>query len=134
MTRNHRPPRSRAASAAKPAKASRGLHVGPLRITPVRATLVIALIGGLVFLAWSIFARDQSYQVPMMATGLAVCGIVLAVASALSLRGVVTAGREGRDGTAVLTALVGGLMAAAAMLLFAAAVIMSMIWSSAKTT
>ncbi|HEY4754216.1 MAG TPA: hypothetical protein VIH37_13090, partial [Candidatus Limnocylindrales bacterium] len=92
MTRNHRPPRSQAASAAKLAKAGRGLRIGPLRITPVRATLAIALIGGLVFLAWSIFARDQSYQVPMMATGLAVCGIVLAVAAVLSLRGVVTAG------------------------------------------
>jgi hypothetical protein len=134
MTRNNRPPRSRAASAAKPAKPGKGLHIGPLRITPVRATLAVALIGGLVFLAWSILARDQSYQVPLMATGFAVCGIVMAVAAVLSLRGVVSAGREGRDGTAVLTALIGGLMAAAAMLLFAAAVIMSMIWSSAKTT
>jgi hypothetical protein len=134
MTRNRRPPRSRAASAAKTAAPRGGPHIGPLRVTPVRATLTIALIGGLVFLAWSIFARDQSYQVPMMATGLAVCGIVMAVAAVLSLRGIVSAGREGRDGTAVLTALIGGLMAAAAMLLFAAAVIMSMIWSGSTAT
>ncbi len=69
-----------------------------------------------------------------MATGFAICGIVLAIVAALSVRRVVQAGREGRDGTAVLTALVGGLMAAAAMLLLAGAVIMSLIWSGTKSS
>ncbi len=112
----------------------RGPHIGPLRITPLRVTLGIALAGGLSFLAWSVFVRDanQAYQVPMMATGFAVCGIVLAVVAVISLGKVVSAGREGRDGMAVLTALVGGLIAAAAMLLLAGAVVMSLIWTGTK--
>jgi hypothetical protein len=42
----------------------------------------------------------------------------------------VRAGREGRDGTAVLTALLGGVVAIVALMSFAAAVIMSLIWGA----
>jgi len=133
MSRNQRAPRSRATPREASAGRRSGPHIGPLRITPLRVTLGVALAGGLVFLAWSVLVRDQN-QVPLMATGFAICGIVLAIVAALSVRGVVAAGREGRDGTAVITALVGGLMAAAAMLLLAGAVIMSMIWSGTKST
>ena len=132
MSRNKRPPRARSAPTDASPSVRRGPHVGPLRITPLRVTLALALAGGLAFLAWSVFVRDAN-QVPMMATGLAVCGIVLAVVAVLSLGAVVRAGRDGRDGAAVLTALLGGLTAAAAMLLLAGAVIMSLIWSGTKT-
>jgi uncharacterized protein YcfJ len=80
------------------------------------------------FLAYATFIRDQ-LQVPMMATGLAICGLVLGAIALLSVGSVVRAGREGRDAAAVLTALLGGLIAAAALLLLAGAVIMSLIWS-----
>src|SRR5262249_38046289 len=60
----------------------RGPHLGPIRITPVRVTLFVALLGGLAFLAWSTFDRDQ-LQVPLMATGFAICGIVFAVTAIL---------------------------------------------------
>ena len=113
--------------------ARRGLHVGPVRITPLRVTLSAALAGGLAFLAWSVFVRDAN-QVPMMATGFAVCGIVFAAVAVLSVGRIVSAGREGRDGTAVMTALVGGIIAVAAMMFLAGAVIMSLIWSGTKTS
>jgi hypothetical protein len=106
----------------------RGPHLGRIRITPVRVTLLIALAGGVGFLAYATFIRDQ-LQVPMMATGLAICGLVLGAIALLSVGSVVRAGREGRDAAAVLTALLGGLIAAAALLLLAGAVIMSLIWS-----
>ncbi len=127
MSRSSRPPRSRTAAAGSP-QGHGGPRIGPLRITPLRVTLAVALAGGLAFLAWSILVRDAN-QVPMMATGLAVCGIVLAAVAVMSVGRVVSAGREGRDGRAVLTALVGGLIAMAAMLMLAGAVIMSLIWS-----
>jgi len=111
----------------------RGPHVGPVNLTPLRVTLGVALGGGIAFLAWSVFVRDQ-LQVPLMATGFAVCGVVLAIVAALSVRAVIRAGREGRDGTAVITALLGGLTAVAAMLLLAGAVIMSLIWGGTKAT
>ena len=138
MSRNQRPtaraPRPRAQGGGQ--SGVRGPHVGPLRLTPLRVTLAVALAGGIGFLAWSVFVRDanQAYQVPMMATGFFVCGIVLAIVAVMSLGKVISAGREGRDGTAVLTALAGGLMAAVAMLLLAGAVIMSLIWTGTKAS
>jgi uncharacterized ion transporter superfamily protein YfcC len=133
MSPNQRAPRAKAASAGSPSSVRRGPHIGPLRITPLRVFLAIALLGGLAFLVWSVFARDASYQIPMMATGFAVCGLVLGAVAVLSVGRIISAGREGRDGTAVVTALVGGLLAMAAMLLLAGAVIMSLIWSGTKS-
>ena len=74
--------------------------------------LVVALLGGLGFLAYSIFFRD-ALQVPLMASGFAVVGIVLGIAAFMSIGAVVTAGREGRDGAAFFTALFGGFLAVA---------------------
>jgi len=91
------------------------------------------LLGGLGFLGYSIFFRD-ALQVPLMATGFAVVGIVLAVAAVMSIGAVVTAGRESRDATAFFTALFGGILAVGALMCLAAAVIMSMIWSGTSTT
>lgn len=127
-------PRSRSQVSPRDPRGSRprtGPHLGPVRITPARVILAIALAGGVGFLAWSVLVRDQ-LQVPLMATGFAVCGLVLAVTALLSVGAVIRAGREGRDGTAVLTSLVGGLIAVAAMLSLAAAVIMSMIWGGTR--
>ncbi len=114
-----------------PAPRRRGPHIGPLAITPLRVILGVALLGGLAFLGYSVFVRD-ALQVPLMASGMAVVGIVFAVMALLSLLSVIRAGREGRDGTAVLTSLFGGLLAVAALLALAGAVIMSLIWSGTK--
>jgi hypothetical protein len=133
MSRNPRAQRARPVSAGASSADRSRPHIGPLRITPLRVTLAVALAGGLAFLAWSVFVRDAN-QVPMMATGFAVCGIVFAVVAVMSVGGIISAGREGRDGAAVLTALVGGLIAVAAMLLLAGAVIMSLIWSGTKAS
>ena len=124
-------PRSRVAPRDAAGPRRTGPHIGPVRLTPLRVTLAIALMGGLVFLGWSVIVRDQN-QVPLMATGLATCGLVFLVTAGLSVRAVVRAGREGRDGAAVLTALAGGALAVMAMMLLAGAVIMSMIWSGTK--
>lgn len=112
---------------------SRGPHLGPFRITPLRVTLVIALVGGIGFLLYSTFARDQ-LQVPMMATGFAICGLVFAAVAVLAVVGVVQAGRDGRDGRAVLSAVAGGLVAVGALMFLSAALIMGMIWSGTRTT
>ncbi len=124
-------------SRSRPARAEasrrHGPHVGPIRITPLRVTLLIALVGGMAFLAYSTFARDQ-LQVPMMATGFAICGLVFAAVAVLAVMGVIRSGREGRDGRAVVSALVGGLVAVGALMFLSAAVIMGMIWSGTRAT
>ena len=131
MSRAPSPGRPKAARRAA-SDTPRGPRIGPLRITPVRVTLALALAGGVAFLFWSIVVRDQ-LQVPLMATGFLICGLVLLVWGLLGLRAVFTAGREGRDGAAVLTSLAAGLATAASMLLLAGAVIMSMIWGGTKS-
>ena len=123
----------RAAPASADPARGRGPHLGPFRITPLRVTLVIALVGGIGFLLYSTFARDQ-LQVPMMATGFAICGLVFAAVAVLAVAGVVQAGRAGRDARAVLSALVGGLVAVGALMFLSAALIMGMIWSGTRTT
>ena len=67
-----------------------------------------------------------------MATGFAILGLVLGAVSVMAIGAVVRAGREGRDGIAVLTALLGGLVAGGALLALAVAVIMGLIWSGTK--
>jgi hypothetical protein len=124
-------PRGYAAPAAPAPRRRRGPHVGPVGLSPLRVTLVIALLGGLGFLAYAILVRDQ-LQVPLMASGFAVIGIVFAAMAVLAVISVIRSGREGRDGMAVLAALFGGLIAVAALMSLAAAVIMSLIWSGTK--
>ena len=119
-------------SSGTPSRGRSGPHIGPIRITPARVFLVVALFGGLGFLAYSIFFRD-ALQVPLMATGFAVVGIVLGIAAFMSIGAVVTAGRESRDGAAFFTALFGGFLAVAALMCLAAAIIMSMIWSGTSS-
>ena len=121
-----------AATAAR-SERRRGPHIGPAAITPIRVILAIALVGGFAFLAYSLLVRDQ-LQVPMMASGFAVIGLVLGAMAVLAVVSVIRSGRAGRDGTAVVTALFGGLLAAAALMALAGAAIMSMIWSGTPAT
>ena len=122
-----------AGAGLEPEPRRRGPHLGPIAITPLRVMLLVALVGGLAFLAYSVLVRDQ-LQVPLMATGFAICGLVFAAMAILSVISIVRAGHAGRDGTAVMTALFGGLIAVAAFGCIAAAVIFSLIWSGTKAT
>src|SRR4051812_16043545 len=84
-----------------------GLHVGRLRITPTRVTVLVALVGSVAFLIYAISVRDIS-QVPMLVAGSLVLGLVFA---ALALAGVIRtyrAAKYGAGGTAFAMALLGG--------------------------
>ena len=129
----YREPAPAAPASAPASKDRRGPHLGPIAITPVRVILLIALVGGLAFLGYSLLTRD-TLQVPLMASGFAVIGLVFAAMAVLAFVSVVRSGRAGRDGTAVATALFGGLLAAGAMMALAGAVIMGMIWGGTSTT
>ena len=131
-TRQPRDQRARGVYAAAPEPSRRrGPHIGPIAITPVRVMLLVALIGGLAFLAYSLLIRD-TLQVPLMATGFLVCGIVFGLMAILAVIAVIRAGHERRDGSAVLAALGGGVLAVAALLSLAAGMIFAMIWSGTK--
>jgi hypothetical protein len=118
-------------SSRTPSVPRRGPHIGPLAITPIRVVLLVALLGGIGFLAYATFVRDQ-LQVPLMATGFFVVGIVFAVMAVIALLSVVRSGRAGNDGTAVAAALIGGIIAVGALMSLAAAVIMGLIWTGTR--
>src|SRR3972149_9255336 len=76
-----RPPRVTERSHVSPRRAdgSRGrfgLHVGPVRITPIRTVLAIVFFGSLAYIAWAIFKVEDSTQIPMVTSGIAVLGLV----------------------------------------------------------
>jgi len=103
-----------------------GPHIGPLRLTPTRVLLTVALLGGTGFLVYAVVVRDQ-LQVPLMASGFAIVGLVFAAIAVVGAANIVRAGREGRDGSAFLNAVVGGVAGIIALLSLAAAVIMGLI-------
>jgi len=89
-------------------------------VTPTRVTLAIALIGSVVYLGYAITVRDTR-QIPLLASGAAVLGLVF---GALALAGGVStyrAGRDGRMGAALGFAIAGGVagLAAAGAIAFA---------------
>jgi len=97
------------------------------RLTPTVVTLSIALGGSLLFIVYAIVVRDAS-QIPMLAAGSAVLGIVF---SALAVAGAVMtyrASKEGESGRAFAFALLGGLAALAAAAGFGTAVVLALVW------
>jgi len=107
----------------------RGPHLGPLRITPIRVVLAIALVGSLLYLLFALTVRDAS-SIPMLASGAAVLGIVF---SALAIGGAIATYRAGLAGDgqqAILLALAGGLAAIIATGCFAGAIVLALVWSA----
>lgn len=105
-----------------------GPHLGPLRLTPTRVTLAIALVGSVGFLLYAITVRDTS-QIPMLAAGAFVLGLVFA---ALALGGAISTYRAaswGAGGRAFAMALVGGLAAVIAFGCFSGALILAFLAS-----
>jgi hypothetical protein len=93
------------------------------RVSPGVIFLVVAIVGSLVYMAYTVTVRDTA-QIPLLASGAVVLAIVFAALAAYSLRAVLRAGQDGRDGRALLVALVGGGAAMAAAGFAAGAIIL----------
>jgi hypothetical protein len=102
-----------------------GIRLGRLLLTPTRVTLLIALVGSIVFLLYAITVRDPS-QIPLLASGLAVLGIVFAGLALAGAIGTYWAGVDGRGGRALGLAVLGGIAAVIAFGCFSAAVILAL--------
>ncbi len=92
------------------------------RISPGVVILAIALIGSVAYLAYAITVRDPS-QIPLLASGAVVLGLVFGALAVYSLRATWRAGVAERNGRAVALGLVGGIAAAISAGCFALAVI-----------
>ncbi len=103
-----------------------GPRVGLPRVTALRATLGIALIGSLLLVAYGVFARDAT-QIPVLTAGVAINGLVFGL---LALAGAWASFRQaadGRSGRAFTYAVLGGAAALFAAGSMAAAVILALV-------
>jgi hypothetical protein len=104
-----------------------GPHLGPLRLTPTRAALGIALGGALVLFGVAVLRRDE-LQVPLLTTAFFVLGLVFAAVAVAGAVGTYRAAADFRSGQALVLAIVGGLFAVAACGAFAAALVLALLW------
>lgn len=118
------PPRNPDGSRGR--RASGGLHIGPIGVTPTRVMLVVAVVGSIAFLGYALTVREST-QIPLLAAGLAVLGLVF---GALAVSGVIAtyqAASDGRSVRAMLLAIAGGVAAVIALLCLGAAVLLAML-------
>ena len=101
---------------------------GGRRISPGVIFLVVAIVGSVIYMAYTVTVRDTS-QIPLLASGAIVLAIVFAALAVYSLRATLRAGQDGRDGRAILVALVGGGAAMAAAGFVAGAIILFLVAS-----
>jgi hypothetical protein len=79
-------------------------------VSPGMVFLAIALIGSLVFVLYAITVRDAS-QIPLLAAGGVVLGIVFLALAGYTLRATWRAGIDARNGRALALGLGGGIAA-----------------------
>lgn len=111
-------------------RARSGVHLGPLRVTATRVILLLAVVGTMGYLVYALTVRDAT-QIPMLASGAAVLGIVF---TALALAGAietVRAARADRPGRSVVAAVAGGGAGIIACGCFAAAAVLALLWGAA---
>jgi hypothetical protein len=94
-------------------------------VTPTRVTLLVAVVGSLVYLTYAITVRDTQ-QIPMLASGAAVLGLVFLGLAAAGGLATFRAGRDGRVGRAVVTAVGGGIAGVIAAGAFAFALVLAL--------
>ena len=81
---------------------------GGLAISPGVVFLAVALIGSVVFALYAVTVRDAS-QIPLLAAGGAVLGIVFIAVAAFAVRATWRAGIDGRNGQALALGVGGGI-------------------------
>lgn len=123
MTDRSSPSASRRPAPARPAGSAPSPAGGSRRISPGVIFLVVAIVGSIAYMAYTVTVRDTS-QIPLLASGAVVLAVVFAALAAFCLRSILRAGKEGGGGRVVLVALVGGGAAMAAAGFAAGAIIL----------
>jgi hypothetical protein len=100
-----------------------GLHLGPIPITATGILILIALVLSVGWLAFTITVRDPS-QIPLLASGTVVLGIVFAAIAIVGGRATWRSSVRGRDARAFGHAILGGFAWLAAAGCFAAALML----------
>ena len=106
-----------------------GLYLGPLRITVTRVILFVAVVGSAGYLAYALTVRDAT-QIPMLASGAAVLGIVFSAVALAGAIETVRAARADRPARSVVAAIFGGIAGMIACGCFAAAALLALLWGA----
>jgi hypothetical protein len=127
MTDRRRPAPVQQAVPRQPEQEAR--RIGPIAITPTGILLALALIGSVAYLLYAITVRDAS-QIPLLASGAAVLGVVFIAVAVTGLIATWRSSLRGSDGRAIGHALIGGIACLAAAGCFAVAIILGMVSST----
>jgi hypothetical protein len=103
-----------------------GPRVGPIPITVTGVLILVALVLSLAYVAFAISVRDAS-QIPLLASGLVVLGIVFIAIAAVGGRAAWRSSVRGSDARAFGHAIVGGLASLVAAGCVAMAVILILV-------
>ena len=98
------------------------------RVSPAGIALAIALVASLLFLGFALTVRDAS-QVPLLAAGFAILGIVLLALAVLGARATYRYATDRRNGAAFATAIGGGLAAMMGLGCLAGAIVFALVWT-----
>jgi hypothetical protein len=99
-------------------------RIGPVPVTVTGVLIVVALLGSLAYLGYAVTVRDAS-QIPLLASGAVVLGIVFAAVAFVGARAAWRSSLRGRDGRAIAHALIGGIASLVAAACFAGAFILA---------
>lgn len=117
---------SRTTGAPRAPQVSRPVRSSGRRVSPGAVMLAIALGGSALFALYTITVRDTS-QIPLLASGAAVLGIVFFALAAYSVRATWHAGIAGRNQRALLLAVTGGIAAIVGAGCLAGAIVLFML-------
>ncbi|MBF8289059.1 MAG: hypothetical protein HW391_27 [Chloroflexi bacterium] len=106
-----------------------GAFLGPVRVTPIRLVLVIALLGSIGYIAYAILMVDDLAQIPMVTSGAAVLGLAFTAVSVGAAVRMVRAWQDGGQGRTLVFAVLGGITGVIALGCFAGALILALVWS-----
>lgn len=117
---------NRSTGARRVSQVSRPGRSMPRRISPGGVMLAIALGGSVVFAVYTLTVREAS-QIPLLASGASVLGIVFCALAAYSARTTWHAGAAGRNVRAIVVGLAGGVAAMIGAACLAGAIILFML-------
>jgi drug/metabolite transporter (DMT)-like permease len=101
----------------------------PPRNTATWILLLVAVVGSVAYVAFALTNRDEA-QVPMLASGAAVLGLVFAALALAGAISTIRAARADQPGRSVILAIIGGAAGMIAFGCFAVAVVLALLWRS----
>jgi hypothetical protein len=108
-----------------------GLHLGPLRLTPIRLVIGLAFLGSAGFIGLAILRVRDTTQIPMLSSGFAVLGLATTGIAIAILVELWRAAVDGRNARAMALAILGGIVGLGAIACFTLTVLLALLWKSA---